>query len=91
MPSSKGYKRDFQQEAKTSKARGQYDDTLARNRNRKEATKKGLVHTGDGKDLDHKIPLSKGGAKGLSNVRVTTDNANRSYPRNPDGSMKWKK
>ena len=88
MPSSPNYKRDIKQETKTSKARGEYPDTLARNRNRKEAVKKGVVHTGDGKDLDHKVPLSKGGAEGLANTRVVSAHKNRSYKRNPDGSMK---
>lgn len=90
MPSSPGYKRDYKQEAKTSKARGQYKDTLARNRNRKEAIKDGTVRRHDGKDLDHKTPLSKGGSNAKSNLRVRDDNANRSYPRTSGGAMKGK-
>ena len=88
MPSPPGYKRDIKQEEKTAKARGEYPKQLARNRNRKEAMKDGLVHTGDGKDLDHKVPLSKGGAQGMGNVRVVPAHKNRAYKRNPDGSMK---
>ena len=30
----------------------------------------GLVHKGDGKDVDHKKPLSKGGSNARSNLRV---------------------
>jgi hypothetical protein len=32
--------------------------------------KAGLVHKGDGKDVDHKTPLSKGGATTRSNLSV---------------------
>jgi len=32
---------------------------------------------GDGKEVDHKKPLSKGGGNGKGNLRVTTRTANR--------------
>jgi hypothetical protein len=38
--------------------------------------------------LDHKTPLSKGGASTPSNFRGESLSKNDSYPRNPDGSMK---
>lgn len=56
--------------------------------------KKGLVHKGDGKDVDHIQPLSKGGKTTTKNLRAIPASKNRSYPRNKDGSMKnlkWKK
>ena len=55
---------------------------------RREANAKGITHKGDGKDLDHTKPLSKGGANTLSNTRVTSKSANRSFSRNADGSLK---
>ena len=55
-------------------------------RNKANAT--GVTSKGDGKDLDHKKPLSKGGANTLSNTRVTTKAKNRSFSRNADGSLK---
>jgi hypothetical protein len=93
MPSPPGYKRDIKQETKTAKARGEiggHDAPHAiRMRARRLAVKKGMVKPNDGKDVDHKQPLSKGGAgTDLSNLRVESDNANRSFPRNPDGSLK---
>ena len=89
MPSSPTYKRDYAQEKKTSDARGEKVKRAARNRARRIMVKKGMVKPGDGKDVDHKVALSKGGAPtALSNLRVRDDNANRSFPRNPDGSMK---
>lgn len=55
---------------------------------RREANAKGITSKGDGKDLDHKKPLSKGGANTLANARVTTKSANRSFSRNANGSLK---
>lgn len=35
------------------------------------------LKNGDGKEVDHKKPLSKGGSKSKKNLRVTTRTANR--------------
>lgn len=59
-----------------------------RNAARREAERKGLVRKGDGKDIDHKTPISKGGGNHKSNLRAVPASQNRSFPRNPDGSMK---
>jgi 5-methylcytosine-specific restriction endonuclease McrA len=48
-----------------------------RNLNRQHAIKDGRVAKPDGKELDHKFPLSRGGSNASSNVRVTTQHANR--------------
>jgi hypothetical protein len=73
----------------------QYDGTPAvkkkraeRNKARAIMEKKGLVHKGDGKDVDHTKPLSKGGKTTPSNLRVKTAHNNRSYARNKDHSVK---
>lgn len=51
--------------------------------------KAGKAHKGDGKDVDHKTPLSKGGAPtAKSNLRVVPASENRSFSRNKDGSLK---
>ena len=50
--------------------------------------KEGLVRKGDGKDVDHKRPLSKGGTNSRSNLRVVNAGENRSFARNADGSLK---
>lgn len=88
MPSSKNYQRDYRREAETAKARGENADDAARHRLRREAEKKGFVHKNDGKDLDHKRPLSKGGSNTLDNARAVSPGENRSFARNKDGSMK---
>lgn len=91
MPSSKNYKRDYKQEAATAKARGENEDDAARHKLRRQAVKEGVVKPKDGKDLDHKVPLSKGGANTLANARPTSPSDNRSFSRNADGSMKSQK
>jgi hypothetical protein len=50
--------------------------------------KEGIVHKGDGKDVDHKRALSKGGSNDKSNLRAVPSSQNRSFSRNSDGSMK---
>jgi hypothetical protein len=59
-----------------------------RNKARRMLEREGLVHKGDGKDVDHKKPLSKGGGAGRSNLRVTSKTANRSFARKKNGAMK---
>lgn len=59
-----------------------------RNKARRMMEKAGLVHKGDGKDVDHKQALSKGGKTVRSNLRVKTASDNRSYPRNSNHTMK---
>lgn len=49
-----------------------------RNAARREAMRDGRVSKGDGKEVDHKRPLSKGGGNGRKNLRVVSRKANRS-------------
>jgi Zn-dependent membrane protease YugP len=58
------------------------------NKARRMLEAEGLVHKGDGKDVDHKVPLSKGGKTVRSNLRVKTASDNRSFTRNHDHSIK---
>jgi hypothetical protein len=60
----------------------------ARNKARRMLEKEGLVHKGDGKDVDHKVALSKGGTSTRSNLRVKSASSNRSYKRNSDHTPK---
>ncbi len=59
-----------------------------RNAARRDMEKAGRVSKGDGKDVDHVKPLSKGGGTGTSNLRVKSASANRSFARNKDSSVK---
>lgn len=60
----------------------------ARNKARSIMESAGRVTKGDGKDVDHKNPLSKGGSTRKSNLRVVSSSTNRSYKRNKNGGMK---
>lgn len=90
MPSSPDYVRDYTQETKTAKSRGETggsnSDNAKRKRLRRLALKKGMIKPGQ--DLDHTKALSKGGSNTLKNARAATPHDNRSFPRNHDGSMK---
>lgn len=52
---------------------GEIKKRAARNKARRD---EGL-QKGDGKEVDHKKPLSKGGGTGKGNLKVTTRKANR--------------
>lgn len=91
MPSSPNYKRDYKQEAKTAAQRGENADDAARHRARYAMEKSGKAARNDGKDVAHKRALSKGGANHTGNLKMESPSANRSFARNPDGSMKSEK
>ena len=59
-----------------------------RNNARRAAEREGRVSKGDGKDIDHKRPLSKGGSNAKSNQRVTSRKANRGHGMGRAGSRK---
>lgn len=77
------YKKEYQQQ----KARGEHDDRMERQRARRkiDATKGRSARKG--KDVAHVKALSKGGSN-ADGVRLQSPSKNRSFPRNPDGSMK---
>ena len=87
MPSSKGYKRDYQLENKYKSSPEQIHKRVLRNKARQQALASGLVHKGDNKEIDHKVPLSKGGSNAKSNLRVVSASANDSFKRNASGAL----
>lgn len=89
MPWMKNGKRDYKREYE--KYQGTPEQRAARSERtvaRNKANADGTTHKGDGKDLDHRIPLSKGGTSSKSNLRVVPKSENRSFSRNADGSLK---
>jgi hypothetical protein len=50
-----------------------------RNKARREMEKRGLVHKGDGKDVDHVKPIRKGGGNDPNNLRVMSASRNRGW------------
>lgn len=89
MPYMTNGKRDYKKEvakytSRPSVVKKREEQNLAR----AVMERAGKVHKGDGKDVDHKQALSKGGANTRSNMRVVPASVNRSFSRNADGSMK---
>ncbi len=79
------YKREYEKYQGTPEQRKRRSErTVARN----QANADGRASKGDGKDLDHIKPLSKGGSNTKSNERMVSAKANRSFSRNKDGSLK---
>lgn len=89
MPYQTNGKRDYKKQYEA------YDGTAEQKKNRAKRNaarallqKTGVVAKGDGKEVDHKKPLSKGGSNARSNLSVKSAKTNRSFKRNKDGSMK---
>lgn len=79
------YKKEYQQQlergegptrAKRAKARAEYD-------------RKGINRKG--KDINHIVPLSKGGSNSSENLSLTKPSSNRSFSRNSDHTVKINK
>ena len=58
---------------------------MERNRARAALMREGVVKKGDGKDVDHKVPLDRGGSNARSNLRVTSQKKNRGWRRGKSG------
>lgn len=65
---------------------------VARNRARRHAIAEGKAAVGDGKDIDHKKMLDKGGSTDDSNTRVRSRSENRGWRKeHPEAYGKGKK
>lgn len=73
MPSKRDYKKERLAESKKRK-----EQRKARGRARYKLEKEGKVKKGDGKHVDHKKPLRKGGSNSRKNLRVRSAKANSS-------------
>jgi hypothetical protein len=76
------YKKEYEQQVE----RGEQPKRNARERARYAMDKKGVNRKG--KDIDHVIPLSKGGTNAPSNLKLKSPSANRSFSRNSDHTVK---
>lgn len=72
----------YDQTEQAKKARAQ------RNKARRQLMADGKVTKGDGMDVHHKKPLSKGGKTEAGNLAVVPASKNRTFKRNKDHSMK---
>jgi len=81
--------RDYKRENRVTKSKPKnIAKRVARNKARRMLVRAGLVKKGDGKHVDHKVPLSKGGSNKRSNLRVRDGKKNSSFSRNSDKSIK---
>ena len=93
MPSSRSHKeeksRNYKLEYQNYQGQPeQIHNRALRNKARRQETAAGKVHKGDNKDVDHKIPLAKGGGTSLSNLRILSEHNNRSFKRTKKAGMK---
>ena len=82
-PFDKAHGRDYKEEyARYQGKPSQIANRSERNKARRILAKKGMVHKGDGKDVDHKHPMRDGGTNKSGNLRVLSASRNRGFPRN---------
>lgn len=79
------YKKEYQQQLD----RGETETRKKRYSARYEMDKNGVDRTG--KDIDHVVPLSKGGTNAKSNLKLKAPSENRSFSRNSDHTVKVNK
>lgn len=79
------YKKEYEQYQGTEE---QKKNRAKRNAARRKLMKEGVVQKGDGKDVDHKKPLSKGGTNKRSNLKAKPKSANRSFARTSTKKVK---
>jgi len=68
-------KRDYKHAYKLQKKSGETEDQLERQKARRLYDKKGIDRAG--KDIDHKVPLRKGGKTTAGNLRLRNKSANQ--------------
>ena len=89
MPTKKrNYKKEYANYQATAE---QKKNRAVRNAARNTMKAKGAVSTGDGKHVNHKTPISRGGGNSPSNLTVKKESTNSSYPRTRSGAMKTAK
>lgn len=79
--------RDYKSEYKNFHGRPEEIKKRAkRNKARAEMEKKGPIPAGV--DVDHRVPMAKGGGNGKGNLRLKPKSQNRSFPRTASAKMK---
>jgi hypothetical protein len=72
-------KKELATKAKYNRRPSVQKKRVANNKARREAIKEGRVKKGDGKHIDHKVPLDAGGSTKKSNTRVVSAAANKGW------------
>lgn len=83
--------RDYSQQRKYNASKEATEKRVKNNQARQQAIKSGKASVGDGTNLDHIKPQSKGGTNAPSNLRVVPESENKSFSRNSDSSLKSQK
>ena len=91
MPRMKNGKRDYSQQKEYNATKDATEKRVKNNQARQEAIKAGKAKVGDGTNVDHVKPQSKGGTNRPSNLRVVSESENKSFSRNSDSSLKSQK
>jgi 5-methylcytosine-specific restriction endonuclease McrA len=74
MAKARNYSREYQAFQASPQ---QKKDRAARNKARAEAMKEGKVSKGDDREINHKVPLARGGSNAKSNQEVVSRTENR--------------
>lgn len=85
------YKKEWEQQQARDEKKSRATRERARYHMDKNGTDKngnGKADAREGKDIDHKRPISKGGTNSKTNLRVVSASNNRSFKRNSDSSVK---
>lgn len=81
--------RDYKKEYENYHSKPEQKKNRAlRNAARREMAERGMVRKGDGKDVDHRKPLDRGGSNDSSNLRVQDRSKNRGFARDSRGQPK---
>lgn len=79
--------RDYSQQRQYNATPAATAKRVENNQARASAIKAGKAKVGDGKDVDHIKPLSKGGSNSKSNLRVVSASTNRSFSRGSNSQL----
>lgn len=88
MPYANKKDRNWKKEYQNQLAGGSavHERRMERQRARRAMDAEGVDRAG--KDIDHKVPLSKGGKNTKGNLRLVSPSTNRSFDRNADHSVR---
>lgn len=76
---AKSSKKELATKAKYNKRPSVQKKRVANNKARRQAMAAGKVKKGDGKHIDHKVPLDAGGSTNQSNTRVVDAKTNKGW------------
>ena len=75
----RNFKREYELQKKRGDTKGQLERQKARrllDKTKKDNNKNGKADVREGKDIDHKKPISKGGKSNVKNLRVRSRSSN---------------